>query len=299
MDRTLRHRALAFTMPAVRSSRRSTIRDRTRINTVATRVLAAVVIAVSSFSCASPGVSHAEDACTSAAVRDDFEGPAGAPPDPQLWNYHIGAGGTDGQLQAYTKNPRNGALDGNGNLAIVAIQEPIPMGRFGTFDYSSAWLDTHGALDFCYGTVAARIKLPTGQGLRPAFWLLGSDFKEVGWPQCGEIDVMELPNNGSSLHGPGGYLLHGDSPVEMGTGWHEYVVDWSPGHITTSADGKVLGSWTPESLPDPSAWTFDEDHPMYVILNMSIGGIGGGPDQSTVFPATMLVDWLSYEPNFT
>lgn len=275
---------------------RRTVR-RTSAHTALARVTALCLIGVQLAAGISPAVSHADTGCASQAVFDDFDGPPGSAPDPQLWNYHIGAGGTDGQLQAYTKNPGNGSLDGNGNLAIVTMEEPVPMGRFGTFDYSSAWLDTHGHLDLCYGTVSARIKLPAGQGLRPAFWLLGSDYQTVGWPECGEVDVVELPNNGSSLHGPGGYLLHGDSPVDIGTGWHTYAVDWNPGRITTTVDGNVLGSWTPASLPDPSAWTFDEDHPMYVILNMSVGGIGGGPDESTALPATMLVDWLRYQPD--
>lgn len=230
-----------------------------------------------------------------AATVDDFSGPAGAPPNPALWNYQLGAGGTDGQLEAYTNSPRNASLDGNGNLAIVALNEPVDYPGFGIANYTSAFLNTHGHLDFCYGTVAARIKLPAGQGLRPAFWLLGSDISTVGWPQCGEIDIVELPIGGSTLHGVGGYQLPVNVPFDVGTEWHDYALDWRPDKITTSVDGRLIASWTPSSLPHGAPWTFN-NHPMYVILNMAVGGPWGRPDGSTNFPATMLVDWMRYTP---
>src|SRR5277367_237138 len=121
----------------------------------------AVVISLGAYD--SKTISRADNvnACPAPrAVVDDFSGPAGAPPNPQLWSYQGGAGGTDGQLEALTNSPRNASLDGNGNLAIVAIKEPINIPGIGTFDYTSATLNTNGHLDVCYGTVAARIKLP-------------------------------------------------------------------------------------------------------------------------------------------
>lgn len=246
-----------------------------------------------------PSLSHAAGpySClpTTPAIVDDFSGPAGNPPDPQLWSYFLGAGGTDGQLEAYTNSPRNASLDGNGNLAIVAYNEPFTYPGYSTVNYTSAMLQTIGRLDFCYGTVAARIKLPAGQGLRPAFWLLGSDIETVGWPQCGEIDIMEQPNGGSTLHGPGGYSLPVMTPYDVGTSWHTYAVDWRRDKITTTIDGVVLASWTPASLPPGAPWIFN-DHRMYIILNMAIGGPGGPPDAATQFPATMLVDWVRYTP---
>lgn len=261
-------------------------------------ILQAVVISLGPVS--SKAISRADDViCPAArAVVDDFSGPAGAPPNPHLWNYQLGGGGTDGQLEAYTDSPRNASLDGNGNLAITAIREPIDIPGFGTFDYSSAALNTHGHLDFCYGTLAARIKLPAaGPGLRPAFWLLGSDFATVGWPQCGEIDIWDsaLPTGGSSIHGAGGYDLPVLTPFDMGTGWHEYALDWQRDKISTSIDGHVFASWTPGSLPPGATWTFN-DHPMYVILNTAVGLGSMVPDASTPFPATMLVDSVRYTP---
>ncbi|WP_375482268.1 glycoside hydrolase family 16 protein [uncultured Mycobacterium sp.] len=262
-------------------------------------VLLAVVISLGTLGTKTLSRAENANACPAPqAVVDDFSGPAGASPNPQLWSHQLGAGGTDGQLQAYTNSPRNASLDGNGNLAIVAIKEPIYIAGFGTFDYTSAFLNTHGHLDVCYGTVAARIKLPAaGPGLRPAFWLLGSDFATVGWPQCGEIDILDtaLPTGGSSIHGAGGYDLPIYVPSDMGTDWHEYALDWRRDEITTRIDGNVFASWTPESLPPGTTWTFN-DHPMYVILNMAVGSLGAMPDASTPFPATMLLDWVRYTP---
>lgn len=230
------------------------------------------------------------------SVVDDFSGPAGAVPNPQLWSYQLGSGGSDGQLEAYTNSPRNASLDGNGNLAIVAIHEPFQFPGFGMVDYTSAFLNTHGHLDTCNGTIAARIKLPTGRGLRPAFWLVGSDFATVGWPQCGEIDVLDVAGiGGAGLHGAGGYELFVPLPFDIDADWHEYALDWRRDKITTSMDGHVFASWTPESLPSGATWTFN-DHPMYVILNMGVGTTDFVPDSSTHFPATMLVDWVRYAP---
>jgi beta-glucanase (GH16 family) len=253
------------------------------------------LVSVGACGCKTVSRADAANGCPAPqTVVDNFSGPAGTLANPQLWNYQLGGGGTDGQLEAYTNSPRNASLDGDGNLAITAIREPINIPGFGTFDYSSAALNTHGHLDFCYGTVAARIKLPAaGRGLRPAFWLLGSDFATVGWPQCGEIDILDsaLPMGGSSIHGAGGYDLPVLTPFDMG--WHEYALDWQRDKITTSIDGHVFASWTPGSLPPGATWTFN-DHPMYVILNFAVGLGSLVPDASTPFPATMLVDSVRY-----
>ncbi len=276
-------------------------------------VLQAVVISLGASG--SNTISRADNvnACAAPhAVVDDFSGSAGAPPNPRLWNYELGAGGTDGQLEAFTNSPRNASLDGNGDLAISTIKEPINIPGFGTYDYSSASLNTNGHLDVCYGTVTARIRLPAPrQGVRPAFFLLGSDFATVSWPQCGEIDILDtggLPIGAAAIHGPGGddqltLALTGTAgynvpilfPFEMGTDWHDYTLDWRRDKITTSIDGQVFASWTPASLPPGATWAFN-DHPMYVILNIAVGFGSLVPDASTPFPATMLVDRLRYTP---
>jgi beta-glucanase (GH16 family) len=276
-------------------------------------VLQVVVISLGAFGSKTISRADAVNVCPAQrAVVDDFSGPAGAPPNPQLWNYQLGAGGTDGELEAYTNSPRNASLDGDGNLAITAIREPINIPGFGTFDYSSASLNTHGHLDVCYGTVAVRIKLSAPRtGVRPAFFLVGSDFATVGWPRCGEIDILDtggMPIGAASIHGPGGndqltLALTGTAgydvpvlmPFEMGTDWHEYALDWRRDKITTSIDGHVFASWTPASLPPGATWAFN-DHPMYVILSIAVGLGSLVPDASTPFPATMLVDSVRYTP---
>jgi beta-glucanase (GH16 family) len=276
--------------------RRSTLRLRSAVLVVC--VLLSLITSLGVYG--SKSISRAEDpsACPAARpVVDNFAGPPGSPPDPQLWDYHLGGGGSDGQLEAFTDSPRNGSLDGNGNLAITAINEPFSFPGSNTFGYTSADLNTHGHLDACYGTFAARIKLPTGKGLRPAFWLLGSNSSTVGWPDCGEIDILDtaLPLGVGSIHGPGGYDMPVHVPFDLGTDWHEYVLDWRRDRITTSVDGHVFASWTPSLLPAGATWVFN-DHPMYVILDMAVGAFWGVPDASTHFPATMLVDWFRYAP---
>lgn len=276
-------------------------------------ILLAVVASTGTFGSKTMSRADQVNACpVQQAVVDDFSGPAGFPPNPRLWNYELGAGGADGQLEAFTNSPRNASLDGNGNLAIVVMKEPITIPGFGTFDYTSASLNTHGHLDLCYGTVAARIKLPAPRtGVRPAFFLLGSDFATVGWPRCGEIDVVDtggLPISAASIHGAGGddqltqaltgtagYNLPILTPFEMGTDWHEYALDWRRDNITVSIDRRVFASWTPASLPPGATWAFN-DHPMYVVLNIAVGLGSLVPDASTPFPAAMLVDWVRYSP---
>lgn len=233
------------------------------------------------------------------AVTDNFTGSAGSAPNSSLWSYHLGAGGTTGELNAYTNWPRNASLDGNGNLVITAIEEPVTVPGYGTYDYSSAWLTTEDKLEFTYGTVAARIKLPAEQGIVPAFWMLGSDVETVGWPLGGEIDIIEQTDTGqfagSTIHGPGGYVVSTAVPSGTSTDFHEYWVRWEPNKITTGIDDLTLGIYTPDSLPPGTPWTFN-DRSMYAILSLAVGSPFGQPDETTDLPAQMVVDWVRYTP---
>jgi hypothetical protein len=135
------------------------------------------------------------------AWSDEFDGPAGTAPDPSVWTPEIGDGSANGnpgwgnnERQAYTGEPANVALDGEGHLVIRALEAgaDAPPCYYGApCAYTSARIVTAGALEVAYGRIEARLKIPTGQGLWPAFWLLGHDLAEVGWPEAGEIDVME------------------------------------------------------------------------------------------------------------
>jgi YVTN family beta-propeller protein/VCBS repeat-containing protein len=230
---------------------------------------------------------------------EDFNGPAGAPPNPALWRYMLGAGGSDGQLQAFTNSPANASLDGNGDLVITARQQPVTDQYGNTWPYTSAWLDTQNKFEFTYGTVEARIDLPAAQGLHPTFWLLGSDYDQVGWPQAGEIDILDQFNDaahaGSGLHGPGYYEVTTQAPIDVTDGFHTFWVRWEPNKITTGVDDTAYAVYTPDSLPPGTPWTFN-DRSMYIILDLAVGGIGGPPDATTQFPQSMVVDWVRYTP---
>ena len=228
---------------------------------------------------------------------DEFDGEAGALPDQAKWGYDIGGTGWgNNELQNYTDRAENASLDGAGNLAIVAIEE-----RVGGSDYTSARLNTQGIFDQAYGSFEARIQLPRGQGIWPAFWMLGADFDDVGWPQCGEIDIMEYRGQQpwivhGSLHGPG--YSAGNAVTEEyvlpGTGdffddFHLFRVDWTPTDIAWFVDGELYQYRQLDELPGENVY----DNPFFLILNLAVGGtFVGSPDETTTFPQTMLVDFV-------
>ncbi|PZE64082.1 glycoside hydrolase family 16 protein [Curtobacterium sp. MCBD17_021] len=228
-------------------------------------------------------------------AADEFDGPAGSAPNPGIWRYDLGGGGWgNGELEVYTDSRRNSALDGNGNLVITARREADG-------SYTSARLTSQGTYSVQYGRVEARIRIPRGQGIWPAFWMLGADLPQVGWPACGEIDVME--NIGrepgtvhGTVHGPGysgAEGIGGGATLPQGAfadDFHVYAVDWRPGSISWSVDGATYRTITPtDTNGDP--WVFDK--PFFVILNVAVGGgWPGSPDATTRFPQQMLVDWI-------
>jgi beta-glucanase (GH16 family) len=229
-----------------------------------------------------------------APVADEFNGPAGDPPNPQLWSYEVKGGG----LGAYTDSPRNASLDGNGNLAINALRETLVVPPHAPIPYTSARIHTLGKFELCYGNLSARIKIPGGQGIHPTFWLLGNNLVQVGWPTAGEIDIIDAANGtiaGSGLHAP--FVDKADrAPKDVFDGFHEYSLHWEPDKIVIGMDGIDYATYTPASLLPFTRWGFN-DHPMFVVLNIAVGGaIVGPPNDSTPFPATMLVDWMRYTP---
>ncbi|HTJ41719.1 MAG TPA: glycoside hydrolase family 16 protein [Kofleriaceae bacterium] len=227
--------------------------------------------------------------------QDEFDGDAGTRPDPSKWSADVGGDGWgNAQLEFDTDRTDNAALDGEGHLAIIARRE-----NYGGNAYTSARLTTHGHLDRTYGRFEARMKLPKGQGVWPAFWLLGANFGSDGWPDCGEIDAMEergqYPTRiRGSLHGPGysGGANHGreiDAGVDLSQDFHVYAVEWDPDRVIWKLDENVFFTATPADLPDGKVWVYD--HPFFVILNVAVGGTYvGSPSGSTPLPQTMLVD---------
>jgi beta-glucanase (GH16 family) len=228
---------------------------------------------------------------------DEFDGPAGSQPDAAKWTYDLGAGGWGNQeLETYTNNARNVFLDGDGHLVIRAL-EPKPG------EYTSARLKTKGKREFKYGRFEARMKIPKGQGLWPAFWMLGGGIESAGWPEGGEIDVME--NIGKeptvvhgTIHGPGysgkdgissQYSLPGNPP--LANDFHVYAVEWSANSIRFLIDGHEYAAVTPASLPQGKRWVYD--HPFFLLLNVAVGGgWPGNPDATTRFPQELIVDWV-------
>jgi beta-glucanase (GH16 family) len=230
---------------------------------------------------------------------DEFEGPAGTPPDPKRWTYDIGGDGWgNGQLEYNTNRVENVALDGKGCLAITARRE-----KHAGNDYTSARIKTEGLFATRFGRVEASIKLPPGQGIWPAFWMLGTNAAEAGWPGCGEIDIMEyrgqFPRDAlATIHGPGYSGAGGiGKTLTLGEGgfdkdFHVFTADWEPGKIVFSIDGIPYQTITREAVTPLGPWVFD-DHPFFLILNVAVGGgFVGSPDATTPFPATMLVDYV-------
>ncbi len=229
--------------------------------------------------------------------QDEFEGPRGQRPDSTRWAFDIGTDWGNRQLEWDTDRPENASLDGEGNLAITARAE-----AFAGCDYTSARIKTKGRFERKWGRFEARIKLPAGQGIWPAFWLLGADIDQVGWPACGEIAIMEFLGHEprtvrSGLHGPGhsgdGALMGAHTLADGGfhLDFHEFAVEWNAGAIVWSVDGVEFRRVNRADLPPGATWVYD--HPFFIILNVAVGGRWpGAPDAATVFPRTMLVDYV-------
>lgn len=233
-------------------------------------------------------------------AEDDFD--VDGAPNPDIWSFEIGDGTAQGipgwgnnELQFYTDRTENVKVE-NGFLLITARQE-----SFNGAGYTSARLITKGKLETQYGRVEARIRLPYGQGMWPAFWMLGDDNNGTEiWPNIGEIDIME--NRGQeptkivgSVHGPGysggnavskDYVLEND---RFDTGFHVFGIEWGPNYINYYVDDVLYNQITPKDVP--GEWVFNR--PFYLLINLAVGGdFVGSPNNQTVFPQTMLVDYV-------
>lgn len=227
--------------------------------------------------------------------EDNFDGPAGQLPDSASWGFDVGTDWGNAQLEYDTDRTENAALDGTGNLAIVARKESY-LGR----SYTAARITTKDRFEPTYGRIEARMQLPWGQGIWPAFWMLGANIDDIGWPDCGEIDIMEYRGQEpsiihGSLHGPG---YSGGQPVTQSyqlmngrfdTGFHVFAVEWSADEIRWYVDGTRYQTVRSEDVP--GEWVYN--HSFYIILNLAVGGnYVGPPNSGTVFPQTMLVDYV-------
>jgi beta-glucanase (GH16 family) len=228
---------------------------------------------------------------------DEFSGPDGSAVDSSKWVYETGSSGWgNNELEDYTTRMEN-VCRGGGNLVITAMKDSV------SGKYTSARLKTQGKFSQLYGRFEARIKIPYGQGIWPAFWMLGDDIDKVAWPACGEIDIMENIGKEPSLihgtiHGPGysgaagigsSFALAGDKP--FADDFHLYAVEWEPKVIRFYVDEHLYATRTPADLPKDAKWVYD--HPFFILLNVAVGGSWpGNPDTTSVFPQTMLVDYV-------
>jgi beta-glucanase (GH16 family) len=215
-----------------------------------------------------------------------------------VWNYEIGTGSNgwgNNELQYYTNRPENIIIQ-DGMLKITAIKEDY-LGSA----YTSARITTKGKFEQKYGRFEARIKMPSGKGFWPAFWMLGNNINAVSWPQCGEIDIME--NKGSqptvisgAIHGPG--YSGGNSILKsytfptsrVDTEFHIYGVEWDENYINFYVDSVLYKQMTPADVT--GEWVFNSN-PFFMLLNVAVGGnFDGSPNAGTVFPQSMLVDYV-------
>jgi beta-glucanase (GH16 family) len=213
------------------------------------------------------------------------------------WTYDLGGGGWgNGESQVYTDNSENARLE-NGFLVIEAQKKQNDQGGF---EFTSARMKTQGLQTFQYGRIEARIQVPEGAGFWPAFWMLGSNFPQVGWPDCGEIDIMEYVGKDptvimGTLHGPGysgalGFTKWNRQTYNIADDFHLYAIEWDEDEISWFFDGEKYHTVTREDVGERQ-WPFDQ--PFFIIINLAVGGtLGGLINPSTVFPAQYLIDFV-------
>jgi beta-glucanase (GH16 family) len=243
-------------------------------------------------------LSVATAAPPSLLFSDDFDGAAGSAPNRAYWGYDIGRWGEgDGELQYYTDRTENARLDGNGNLQIIAKPEEFAGAR-----YTSARLQTRDKASFRPPVrIAARIQMPAGTGLLSAFWTLGTDIFTRGWPECGEIDVIEVKGgtpNVARFHTHSASFFGADAgvgeawiaPASLADGFHTYRIDWYDTEIEFYVDDALRFTAVRANMPFES-WAFSTRH--YLNLNVTVGNPWTGPpDSTTLWPAVMHVDWV-------
>ncbi len=226
---------------------------------------------------------------------DEFNGTAGSLPDNKKWTFDLGNGDNgwgNQELLSYTNSTNNVSLDGNGNLVITA--------RKNGNAFSSARVKTQGLFSHAYGKIEARIKTPYGPGIWPAFWMLGDNVNTVTWPQCGEIDIMELKGHipnvvYGTLHGPGysggnaKTKAYGLQNARFDQDFHVFGVEWQENQIDFFVDGYLYHRV--KSSDVSGEWVYN--HPFFLILNVAVGGnFVGFPTDSTSFPQSMYIDYV-------
>lgn len=228
-------------------------------------------------------------------LQDEFD--VNGAPNSEIWGYNIGTGSNgwgNNELQYYTNDSDNVKVV-DGMLQITAIKE-----NFMGSQYTSARILSKGKFSKKHGRFEARIKMPSGQGMWPAFWMLGDNIDEVSWPNCGEIDIMEYRGQQPTItniavHCPGFYGANSVSKKydfinqRMDTDFHIYGIEWGKNYINFYVDDILFKQITPENVP--GGWVFENS--FFMILNLAVGGsFVGSPNAQTTFPQTMYVDYV-------
>jgi beta-glucanase (GH16 family) len=257
-----------------------------------------LVLLVTVFGCKTDDFQKVEQRTWELTWSDEFNGADGELPDATKWAFDIGngqGGWGNQELQYYSNRPTNISMDGEGNLIITAKKE-----NFGGSAYTSARIKTQGLFEQKYGRIEAKLKTPYGPGLWPAFWMLGSNIGTAGWPQCGEIDIMELRGQephiiNGTLHGPG---YSGGNPISkryalangrFDTDYHIYAIEWDADKIDFFVDSYLYQRI--ERSDVPGEWVYDQ--PFFIILNVAVGGnYVGFPTAQTPFPQKMIIDYI-------
>ena len=246
---------------------------------------------------------------------DEFE--SLSPPDPGVWSHDLGAGGWGNQeLQEYTGQPANVRVE-EGLLVISVQEQELPDGKRA---FTSGRIKTENKLTVLYGTIEARIQVPDlANGLWPAFWTLGNDIAEVGWPSCGELDILEMGTAAAIERGVVNQRVSSaahwetadrhtfdtsflDLPTDLSRSFHTFRMEWTPSRVSTAIDGQTI--WTLDITPEACADCSELHRPHFLLLNLAVGGTFPGlPEASEVdapLPARMLVDWVRiYDNGFT
>jgi len=270
------------------------------------QLIALLFLSSLSFMSCDPDETQTVATLTNLVMQDEFD--SNGTPNPTMWNLLEGDGTAQGipgwgnnELQNYTARTENVTVQ-NGVLIITADKESYQGSA-----YTSARLSTKGLFQKQYGRFEAKIKLPTGKGIWPAFWLLGDDENgTLSWPQTGEIDIMEYLGDSptevfGSIHGPNysganaitkKYEILND---RFDNGFHIFGIEWSPNAINYYIDGDLYQSITPETVKQETngagEWVFNR--PFYIILNIAVGGnLPGSPNENTIFPQRMIVDYV-------
>ncbi|WP_432994543.1 ricin-type beta-trefoil lectin domain protein [Dactylosporangium sp. CA-233914] len=271
-----------------------------RLRSLASAALVASMMATGLAIVSAPGVAQA-----AVVWNEDFNGASGQGVDSSKWNFDTGGGGFgNSELEYYNSGTSNVYQDGQGHLVIEARRESGGHSCwYGTCQWTSGRIQTAGKFTQQYGHIEARIQVPKGNGLWPAFWMLGGG----NWPGDGEIDIMENvgrdPNTVyGTIHGPGysgGNAVGGTRNIgqALGNAYHTFAVDWSPNLIIWTIDGSEYFRATPASVRG-NAWVYD--HPFFIILNLAVGGnFPGSPDGSTPSVNRMLVDYIHVSTSST